>query len=181
MIDLEIPLQDYWLGTAVTSQAEADERIPQILATSAGMRFIKIEPRIGPIDLAKWMFNRRGAIQHIMKGSANLSADQAGLMIAQSLDWVIVGGQTGPFADPCNVAIIRSIVHQCQGAGIPVLVSRLGSNPIADSKGAAGFLATQLDPSDDRFGDAYVRIKLRSPNGDDPSEWPEDLRVRECP
>jgi protein gp37 len=77
-----------------------------------------------------------------------------------TLDFVIVGGESGPKARPCELAWIRSIVEHCEEAGIPVFVKQLG----ADARD---------------IGDGIYRSL--SGAGSDPSEWPEDLRVRENP
>ena len=77
------------------------------------------------------------------------------------IDWVIVGGESGPKARPCNVEWIRSIVRQCADAAVPCFVKQLGSNSVhfADNK----------------------HHPTRDPKGGDPAEWPADLRVREWP
>ena len=75
------------------------------------------------------------------------------------IDWVIVGGESGPGARECDVAWIRSVVEQCQAAGVPVFVKQLGK------------IAT--------FGGKPYRTEHTK--GGDPSEWPADLRVREIP
>lgn len=67
-------------------------------------------------------------------------------------------------ARPCNVAWIRSIVEQCKGAGVPVFVKQVGSNPVWGR-----------DESWETLGPPKNR------KGSDPEEWPEDLRVREWP
>ena len=67
-------------------------------------------------------------------------------------------GESGPGARPCNVGWIRDVVKQCQRVGVPCFVKQLGSNPF--------FPTTNLN-------------LLKHPKGGDPSEWPEDLRVRQ--
>lgn len=98
------------------------------------------------------------------------------------LDWVIVGGESGPRARPCDVAWIRAIVEQCRTAAVPVFVKQVGYRPRADqdeldrwpSRSRAQFV-------DRRTGDDYEGLCLRSIKGGDPLEWPESLRVREFP
>jgi len=85
---------------------------------------------------------------------------------ASEINLVIVGGESGPGARPCNVEWIRSIVGQCKAADVPVFVKQLGSN-----------IVTQ-HPMD---RDALLKIRLANRKGGDPAEWPEDLRVREMP
>lgn len=87
------------------------------------------------------------------------------------INWVIVGGESGPHARPCDVAWIRSIVAECREAEVPGFVKQLGARP-------EQFRAPTGAPDD--AGDV-VPLSLRDPKGGDPDEWPEDLRVREVP
>lgn len=48
----EIPLPNVWLGVSVEDQRRADERIPDLLATPAAIRFISAEPLLGPVDIS---------------------------------------------------------------------------------------------------------------------------------
>lgn len=92
---------------------------------------------------------------------------------AGDIGWVIVGGESGPGARPCNVEWIRSIVHQCADAGVACFVKQLGSKPGFDQKVENGF-----------FHPRENGLCIKSMNdhkGGDPAEWPEDLRVREWP
>ena len=49
--EIEWPLPNVWLGVSVEDQARADERIPLLLDTPAAVRFLSVEPMIGPVDL----------------------------------------------------------------------------------------------------------------------------------
>lgn len=94
-----------------------------------------------------------------------------------SIHWVICGGESGPKARPCDLAWIRSVMRQCKDAGVPCFVKQLGGKPWDESQWSARM----------EFGDGnreyikYCRIKLSDSHGGDPTEWPEDLRVRELP
>lgn len=48
-------LPNVWLGVSVEDQQRADERIPDLLATPAAIRFLSCEPLLGPIDLRQWL------------------------------------------------------------------------------------------------------------------------------
>ncbi|MEY5060623.1 MAG: hypothetical protein RIS45_544 [Planctomycetota bacterium] len=91
------------------------------------------------------------------------------------VNWVICGGESGPRARPCRVDWIRSIVEQCKAAGVACFVKQLGG------------LASAFDAKREWFDGCnfhrggFARIRLRSRKGSDPSEWPEDLCVREFP
>ena len=145
------PLENVWLGVSVENQRTADERIPLLLDTPAALRFLSVEPLLDRVDLSEWVFNRRESIRDAMNGPAALNGDQADAAVSYPIDWVIVGGESGPKARPCNLEHVRSVVWACQRAGIPVFVKQLGAHHGSDRKGG------------------------------DPYEWPGDLRVREFP
>jgi len=78
---------------------------------------------------------------------------------------LIIGGESGHRARPCDVAWIRDLIEQGRAAGVSVFVKQLGAAPSWDADGPGGTHA----------------IDLLHHKGGDPSEWPEDLRVRETP
>ncbi len=98
--------------------------------------------------------------------------EELGELDLRGIDWVIVGGESGPHARPCNVDWIRLIVRQCKDAGVPVFVKQLGAKSYSD-----------IDIDDQPIPMARDRHfwTHRDKQGGDPSEWPEDLRVREVP
>jgi protein gp37 len=85
-----------WLGTSVEHQAAADTRIPLLLATPAAVRFLSCEPLLSEVDLSTY-----------------LSMDGK-----RRLDWVIVGGESGPHYRPMDLDWARSIREQCRAAGV---------------------------------------------------------------
>jgi protein gp37 len=85
------------------------------------------------------------------------------------IGWVIVGGESGPGARPMEIAWARSIVAQCRDAGVPCFVKQLGAKPYTE----------YWEASIEDWATAPLDIEDRK--GGDPSEWPEDLRVREMP
>lgn len=150
--------RNVWLGVSVEDQQRAEERIPVLLQTPARVRFLSAEPLLGPVDLLQAAFD----------GSESFSA-------MGGLDWVIVGGESGPRARPCNVEWIRDIVRQCGTAKVPCFVKQLGANYEDPPNGVGGVLA-RPDPT------VVPPIRhLRDRKGGDPSEWPEVLRVRQMP
>ena len=97
---------------------------------------------------------------------------------SHGIDWVIVGGESGPGARPCNLEWIRSIVRQCKDAGVPCFVKQVGSKPQCLLSINA---ALELQAFSGRNPDRPESMKLKSSKGGDPAEWPEDLRVRQFP
>lgn len=152
------PLPNVHLGVSVEDQNSADERIPILLDTPAAVRFISAEPLLGGLDLSMGLETFRATDPMLQRDPA-------------PIDWVIVGGESGPGARPCHVEWIRSIVQQCQEAEVPCFVKQMGRGASMHTDAGRGFHV--------RDGDGY--IVLKSPKGDDPAEWPEDLRVQEFP
>lgn len=152
-------LPNVWLGTSIENQATADERIPHLLKCPAVVRFISAEPLLGPVDL----FESISAIQRRL-GVGYVEASR--IKHAGKIDWIIVGGESGPRARPTDVVWIRSIVAQCKAAGVPCFVKQLGARPIQPD----GLIIGNRE-----------RLPLVSAKGGNWDEWPEDLRVRELP
>ncbi len=104
------PPPNVWLGVSVENQAAADERVPQLLDTPAAVRFASCEPLLGPVDLT-WLDAPKGdgyaCHRDALGGRAGRDYqcgwDQPDEIGLPSLDWVIVGGESGPGARRCNV------------------------------------------------------------------------------
>lgn len=141
------PLPNVWLGVSVEDQAAADERIPLLLQTPAAVRFISAEPLLGPVDLGPWVFD--WTTLHKWSDGSD----------APRLDWVIIGGESGPHARAMNARWAESLVAQCREADVAVFMKQLGT-VWAKSLG------------------------LKDRHGGDMAQWPADLyglRVREFP
>lgn len=135
-----------WFGVTAENQARADERIPVLLEIPAAIRFVSIEPMLGPVDLTSIDlgdkitrgYGQRRIIwdtligwekqynpgqkpkpmpDHFPRAMKNLGA---------KLDWVICGGETGPGARPMHPDWVRSIRDQCQAAGVPFFFKSWG-------------------------------------------------------
>lgn len=154
------PFPNVWLGTTVEDQRRADERIPILLDTPAAVRFLSCEPLLGPVDVARWTISLGEGPGYRMLGYAP----------EPRIDWLIVGGESGPRARPMDLAWARSLVEQGRAAGVPVFVKQLGRRPVGYWHPDGGYL---IHPRDEGV--------LRDRKGGDPDEWPADLRVREVP
>jgi protein gp37 len=118
-------LPNVWLGVSVEDRARKN-RIEALRSTRAAVRFLSIEPLIEDI------------------GALDLT----------DVDWVIVGGESGPGARPFRLKWARSVKEQCKAAGVPFFMKQFGSN------------------SDCACMDT---------KGGEPAEWPAEFRVREFP
>lgn len=165
------PLPNVWLIVSVENQKAADERIPLVLDTPAAVRGVSCEPLLDEVDLS---FIRIGypVILNSLTGE-KLAGDKpitenVNPVIGEKIDWVIVGGESGPGARPCAVEWIRSIVEQCRSAEVPVFVKQLGKYPRIRMK-SQKTVANSL------------QYHKKDPKGGDITEFPEDLRIREVP
>lgn len=120
-------MEHMWIGTTVEDQRRAEERIPHLLRIPARVRFLSCEPLLGPVDLRRWVFDREAAMSRMRNGPAAMSREQADDYIAEAVDWVIVGGESGPGARPMHPDWALSILGQCAAAGTPAFVKQLGS------------------------------------------------------
>ncbi len=111
------PLPNLWLGASVENQRWADIRVPALLDTLAAVRFLSCEPLLGPVDL------------HWCGGVDALEPDWCAGMGAPHpfVDWVIIGGESGPGARPMHLDWAQGIVDQCRDAGVAAFVKQLGS------------------------------------------------------
>lgn len=130
-IFLNKPLPNVWLGTSVEDQKTADERIPHLRQIPAKVRFLSIEPLLGPVDLSKWLRRTLSVDELNALHAATGGMEAYGLACQQAegdngFDWVIVGGESGPNARPIHPDWVRSIRDQCQAAGVPFFFKQWG-------------------------------------------------------
>jgi len=118
-----IPPRNIWIGVTVEDQPRTDERIPLLLKTPAAKRFISIEPMLDEVTLYTPEYKQyvgRDYLTDIRGVSAGRPLIEAGL------DWVILGGESGPGARPMHPDWARGVRDQCKAAGVPFLFKRWG-------------------------------------------------------
>lgn len=146
------PLPNIHLGISCEDQESADERIPLLLQTPAAVRWISAEPLLGPVDLvhAKAIapadlpyfhaqtplcddpYCYRGGNHYPREFNCRWGKEAKGL---PGLDWVVIGGESGPGARPMHPNWVRSIRDQCQVAGVPFFFKQWGEwVPVGDLK-----------------------------------------------
>lgn len=108
------PLRNVLLGVSCEDQAATDERIPVLLQAPAAKRWVSLEPLVGPVSLELG----RG----YLTGQAHDNAPYNGVF----LDWVVVGGESGPDARPMHPDWVRVIRDQCAAAGVPFFLKQWG-------------------------------------------------------
>ncbi|MEG3933779.1 MULTISPECIES: DUF5131 family protein [unclassified Microcoleus] len=137
------PIPNLWLGTTIENQ-DSTKRIPYLLETESVVWFLSCEPLLERVTIKKeWL-------------------DQ--------IDQVIIGGESGPGARPCDLDWIRFMINQCQSAeDVAIFVKQLGSNPILSACYIDGVATT------------YQKLKLKDKKGGTIEEFPEDVRFRQFP
>jgi protein gp37 len=118
------PLPHVWLGTSIEDQATADRRIPHLLDTPARVRFLSCEPLLGPVDLDMILTPEMGI--YALSGIRSDGSGPSGFSQGPRIDWVIVGGESGPGARPMHPAWARRLRDQCQAAGVPFFFKQWG-------------------------------------------------------
>lgn len=146
------PLPNVWLGVSVEDQETADVRIPLLLKTPAARRFVSYEPALGAVNFTALQPNREVEID-ALNGRHGVYRPLQGTNT--KIDWLIVGGESGPGARPFDIAWARNTIAQCKAAGVACFVKQLGA--------------------------FYGSVVKHDKNGGAWNEWPEDLRVREFP
>lgn len=103
--------RNIWLGATIVNQEEAERDIPKLIAVPAGVRFLSMEPLLGPVTLDLRLIAP-------LEGCS-----QAG---ERFVDWVIVGGESGLGARPMGIQWARELRDQCAAAGVPFLFKQWG-------------------------------------------------------
>lgn len=117
------PLRNVWVGVSVEDKAAADERIPLLLDTPAAVRWISAEPLLGPVDLNRILVNQERGFH---ASALHEQHDDCYYHSNAQLDWVVVGGESGPNARPMHPDWARSLRDQCAAAGVPFLFKQWG-------------------------------------------------------
>lgn len=176
------PLPNVWLGVTVEDQKRADLRVPILLDTPAAVRFLSVEPMLGPVDLSdfvdRWSDDdtptcdwgycdspavaSRRDFTHPHRGYISM------LSVCErhrGIDWVICGGESGPGARPMHTRWARDLRDQCVAAGVPfhfkqwgewARTGRLGAGTFDDPREALGSVV-----DDGRYPSVVWREVLR--------------------
>ena len=110
------PIENIWWGTTVCNQAETNEKIPILLQIPAAHRWVSIEPILGPVNLSRALPIDKYKRQAIESGPSS------------NLDWIVLGGETGPKARLLHPDWVRSMIQQCKNAGVPFFIKQLNKD-----------------------------------------------------
>lgn len=141
-----------WLGITVVNQDEADRDVPKLLAAPAVIRFLSMEPLLGPVDLrwiaepdeekdgvidallgCNWIDHEKGEeFRPVRPGHEDremhrwVCSPEQDILANRKLDWVIVGGESGRDARAMHPDWARSLRDQCAAAGVPFFFKQWG-------------------------------------------------------
>ena len=194
------PLSNVHLGVSVENQKAADERIPLLLETPAAVRWLSCEPLLSAVDLTSLNRQVGSIIPHVHGFDSLRGSDWTYNDIRKTkdyynkknhVDWVIVGGESGNGARPCNIDWIRSIVRQCKAANVGCFVKQLGAQSVInyyDDLREEFFnndedwtpLNWDLDDGQPPLN-TVVKFPKTNKKGGEISEFPADLQIREFP
>ncbi|MCL4068177.1 phage Gp37/Gp68 family protein [Pseudomonas sp. GX19020] len=177
-----------WLGCTVVNQAEADRDIPKLMAVPAVVRFLSMEPLLGPVDLESawhgdsalsaecwgdcaWCEIGHVPLHNCQRGRQSASALEKG---RDGLDLVIVGGESGPHARPMHQDWVISLRDQCIAAGVAFHFKQWGewAPGECDSGEQTGTekVATYFD-DDWIIGEVTLRESLEMERDEEPDLW----------
>ncbi len=153
------PLPNVHLGVSVENQRWAYYRIATLLQTPAAVRFVSYEPALKAVDFTNIELLKPsppygpGAYLNALTGLVSGPDD-----VLPKLDQIIIGGESGPKARPCEGGIenaIRQTIEQCKAADVAVFVKQMGT--------------------------VWAKEHGTDSKGGDMEAWPDDLRIREYP
>ncbi|MFI9194096.1 phage Gp37/Gp68 family protein [Streptomyces californicus] len=164
------PLPNVWIGTSVENQKYADLRIPALLKTPAAVRFLSCEPLLSPVRLFDTDHSQHARDWDGEWICLDCSTDEQTVPWRTTepaqlgIDWVIIGGESGPGARPFQSQWAASLIEDARAAGAAPFVKQLGTVWARDTYWAGKSVAAHGDTK-----------------GGDPTYWPANLRVREYP
>lgn len=144
--DFDRHFPNVWIGTTIVNQEEADRDIPKLVAVPARVHFLSMEPLLGPVEIEDYLYIEYPSCTGFVASPrydlgycdrcAGHESDPIHTSPKGKVDWVIVGGESGPGARPMHPDWARSLRDQCQAAGVPFFFKQWGEFANAS---AAGF------------------------------------------
>lgn len=89
-----------WAMTSVENQQQANFRVPLLAKVPAVVRALSVEPMLGPVDLSRWI---------------------------ETIDWVIVGGESGPKSRPMQPSWVKQVRDLCVSHNVPFFFKQWGN------------------------------------------------------
>jgi protein gp37 len=187
-------LPNVWLGVSAEDQATLDARVPDLLRCPAAVRWVSLEPQLGPIDTGRYLGSPWFCPYCSWSGDepafSAFSWESAAFCPkchtecearTERLDWIVQGGESGPGARPFDLAWARTTRDQCREAGTAYYLKQLGAQPKSTDGRSYADLGYPEGVQFTGNGKGWLYHHLKHRSGADPAEWPEALRVQEFP
>ena len=118
-----MPLRNVRLGVSAEDKPTADQRIWELLETPAASHWVSLEPLLGPICLSSLAPGRLAPTRvDALRGRRFYGGSE---MSCRALDWVVVGGESGPGYRPMEPDWAREIELQCRYAGVAFFMKQM--------------------------------------------------------
>lgn len=105
---------NWWFGVSIEDQQSARARLPVLAETPCALRWVSYEPALGPVDLAAAL------------AQPNMTATGAMLRVPAAIQWIVVGGESGPGSRHFDPAWARTVLKVCREQGIPFFMKQMG-------------------------------------------------------
>ena len=120
--------QNVWAMTSIENQEMADKRLPVVIKVPTAVRGLSVEPLIGPVDLRPWL---------------------------SDIQWVIVGGESGPKSRPMHPDWVRDLRDQCLEFGVSFFFKQWGNwRPVQTEK--SGQTLVRVIPGEEHEADQFM-------------------------
>ena len=164
-----VPPKHIWLGVTVESQDQM-WRVEELLKIPATKRWVSLEPMLGTVDMHKFLLLRTitdfrvDEVSLMPTGNFELGgAVMESMRVESGLDWVVLGGETGPGARPCHPDWVRKVRDDCAAAEVPFFFKNWGGwHPAIwlTDDGDIACIKAEYDNSEDVFGDGEYMLPV---------------------
>jgi protein gp37 len=154
-------LPNAWIGTSAGNQPRARLRIPKLLECNAVVRWLSLEPLLGPLSLLEWLAGARchgcgwsgptaeltqlaDEDQACPRCAATWKGSAVELGVNLGIDWVVTGGESGPKARPMHPDWARLLRDECVAHGVPFFYKQHGAHAVVPA-GAPGSRQVWVD------------------------------------
>lgn len=189
-------IENVWKGTSVENQETTDARLFHLCGTAARLRFISYEPALDAINLVEAIkravnlaiqtqtppppWSQLSSLAILPGPTASITDHHAMRKFGELIGWVIYGGESGPRARQNRIEWGYQVRDQCKATGVPFFCKQLGAFVTTDNANCQDW-PDDIDLMGDGRHVASARPALKSSKGNDPAEWPHDLRIRDFP
>ena len=145
-----------WAGVTAENQEIADERIPILMQIPAAVKFVSVEPMIGPVDITRYLqlTGDNGGFEHFEKHGWGFDEWSGGAIgrgdscydPQPGLDWIICGGESAQKARQMQLGWAESLHDQCKTAGVSFFMKQMSGRRKAEREAIPAHIDVQQFP-----------------------------------